>query len=115
MNKTISAAIIFGSLFLSSVTAYAACSTNQCNDPITRLYMVNAGNGDLLVGTAGDESALTNCNAVAGVYLTLEKNSVSFKEIYALLLTAQVTEKSVRLRTEDGSNNCSIQYAFLAS
>lgn len=67
-------------------------------------------NGDLYVQTSGIETA-ANCVPNSGTYLYLAGGATKFKEIYAMLLTAQALGWQVRIRIVEGSNPCSISWA----
>jgi hypothetical protein len=67
--------------------------------------------GGAWIRTSGNET-LANCTADSGVYLRLDPTP-GFKEIYATLLAAQLSEKRVGLRISPGSNPCTVVYVTL--
>ncbi len=96
-------------LFVTAITsgsALADCSGNNCIGTITRLFITSTGN--VSVRTSGDESQL-NCDAGTGSYLTLDKNHPGFNPIYSLLLTAHTTEQQIWIRT-GGTDSCFVSY-----
>lgn len=98
-------------LTLAPSISMATCSSaGSCTGTVERIY-TRAG-GNVLVGIDGDETKLP-CTAVSNVYFTLKKSSANFKELYATLLSAQISEKEVLVRALDGSPDCEVSYAFI--
>lgn len=92
-------------------SAYAACQALGCFDVyIDELYPEAAGG--VWVQTSGNET-LANCTANSGVFLRLDSTTAGFKEIYATLLAAQLSDKKVSLRIAEGSNPCTVVYVTL--
>ena len=89
-----------------TVSANAGCTATGCTGKITKLYMT--ATGTLYVGTDGDEKKLT-CGGVSGVYMSLKEGDVGKNAMYSLLLTAQTTNKPVKIRVTDGPD-CRVQY-----
>jgi hypothetical protein len=95
-------------LLSSSGTALAECEPTLCTGLVYELYVRSAG--DLRVQTTGNESLL-NCTPDQGVFLTLSPAAAAnFKDVYALLLAANVAGKEVTIRIVEGSNPCAILY-----
>ncbi len=89
--------------------AQATCRPTSCTGVIERLYVA----GDrVFVSLVGGLKGL-NCTQVSGVYVTLPKGHVTFKETYALLLAGKMTRDPVTLRITEGSPDCQIQYVFI--
>ena len=99
------------SFLVFPIEARADCSQNACDSvQVDRLY-VNAS-GVIYVGTSGNETGLS-CTPVSNVYLTLDPGASNFSTIYSTLLTAQIAEKPVIIRTVTSSTNCRIQYVVI--
>ena len=54
-----------------------------------------------------------NCSLGEGKYITLKDTNLRFNEIYALLLSSAMADKTVRLRIEENSDDCELNYAML--
>jgi hypothetical protein len=91
-------------------TAAAECNSAGCSGYVDEIYMDVDG---LWLQTSGNET-LANCTPNSGVFLRLSGSSARFKEMYAMLQTAQVAGWQVFVRINDGSNPCTIQYIRLA-
>jgi hypothetical protein len=101
--------ITFG-LSLFSAAAFPECSAGGCYDVyVEELYP--EASGGAWIKTSGNE-ALANCTADSNVYLRLD-NTAGYKEIYATLLAAQLSDKRVNIRIAEGSNPCRIHYVTL--
>jgi len=100
--------VILTSLCLS---VSAACVPTGCVGVyIDKLY-VNAS-GIIYIGTSGDEKALS-CSAVSDVYATLNITEPGANAIYSTLLSAQMSNKLVFVRTIDNSAGCKVAYVVL--
>lgn len=95
---------------LAASNADAECGPTACTGYVDQIYV--EANGDLYVRTSGNE-LLANCTPNSGVFLHLPGGATKFKEIYALLLTAQAQDRQVTLRIIDSSNPCTISWASL--
>lgn len=93
-----------------SGAASAECSSYGCSGYVDEVY-IEAESG-LWLQTSGNEQ-LANCAADSGVFLRLDGNAAKFKEVYALLLLAQTTDKQVFVRIQEGSSPCKIVYVRL--
>jgi len=88
---------------------YADCSSGGCYDvEITRIFATDAG--VIWVTPSGDVSQL-NCTPAGNTSLTLE-DTAGKNAIYSFLLTQMTTKKHVNLRVHEGTNGCSIAYAY---
>lgn len=96
------------SCVLFANTSDAECVPTNCTGYLDQVYM--EANGNLYVQTSGNET-LANCTPASGVYLFLSGSASNFKEIYAMLLSAQAMGWQVTLRILDGSNPCAISWA----
>jgi hypothetical protein len=54
-----------------------------------------------------------SCTPDSGIYLFIPPGSAQLKEIYALLMTAQLAGWRINVRVDGGSNPCSIWYVTL--
>lgn len=88
--------------------ASAECSATSCdNARVLQLY--TEANGNVYVQLSGTMSNL-NCTLVSGVFVTLLSTASRFKEVYANLLAAQLTDRSLSVRIDTGSSGCTIAY-----
>ncbi|MDM3871228.1 hypothetical protein QSV34_07650 [Porticoccus sp. W117] len=88
--------------------SWAECSGGSCKAvKVTR--MVVKANGDVNIGTSGDESNLT-CEDGGHGYIKLEKDSNGFNQVYSLLLTSHTTEHPIWIRANDDSGECRVVY-----
>jgi len=88
--------------------AGAECTPTGCADArVLQLY--TEANGNVYVQLSGTMSNL-NCTLVSGIFVTLVPTSSRFKEIYANLLAAQLTDRTLSVRIADGSSGCAISY-----
>lgn len=102
---------LFASWNILVGAADAQCSATSCtNEKVERLYLHE--NGLLYIRTTGDEVNLT-CTAGNQGYLRINKDHAFFEEIYALLLSAQLSDKPVTLRLNNDSGTCFIVYAVI--
>jgi hypothetical protein len=91
--------------------AHAECGASGCwGVYVEELYP--EAQGGAWIRTSGNE-LLANCTADSGVYLRLSGTTPGYKEIYATLLAAQLADKRVNVRVNEGSNPCSIAYVTL--
>jgi hypothetical protein len=98
-----------GAIFAGGV-ATAECSSYGCIGYVDEVYI--EANGGVWLQTSGNE-LLANCTADSGVFLHLPGDSAKFKEVYAMLLSAQLTNRQVFVRIQEGSNPCRIIYVRL--
>lgn len=99
--------------FLFSGNSYGSCNGNACrNVYVDRIYVKTIA-PEILIGTTGDETGL-NCNARAGVYVTLNgEGFYNHSQVLSVLLAAQAANKRVLVRIAEGSENCDILYVTL--
>ena len=100
-NKTILLALIIS----TSSMAGKLCDDNSCDDSTintvtvhedTNIYLDITGKMPLLDCTLRTEG------------LTLEKSNPMQKELYSLILSAKLSDKSIGVTINKGSKNCSI-------
>ncbi|UTW46446.1 hypothetical protein KFE80_06085 [bacterium SCSIO 12696] len=88
--------------------SWAGCSGGSCTAvKITRIVV--KVNGDVNIGTSGDESNL-DCDDGGYGYIKLEKASEGFNQLYSLLLTAHTTEHPVWIRANSDPSECRVVY-----
>jgi len=108
MKKILLSAFALGTL---STAVYADCGSTGCyNVNVEKLYV--AGNGNIYIGTDGDESLL-DCTSPGNTLVTIINSHPGKNAIYSLLLTAKTTNKKVAIRTQNGSGNCQVEYAYM--
>lgn len=98
---------------LFSGYAFSSCNGHACSNVYVDRIYVKTTAPEILIGTSGDENGL-NCNARAGVYLTLNgEGFYNHSQVLSVLLTAQSANKRVLVRIAEGSEKCDIQYVTL--
>ena len=106
-------------LFLTLITniSYAGtppfqgCSGTGCIGKLENIYL--NPNGTVQVPPMGSNSSNLDCNLGDGLYLTLKKEHIHFKEMYSMLLAAHAAQKDIFLRTVINSNDCEIWYSVI--
>ena len=85
--------------FLFSGNSYSSCNGRACSNVyIDRIYV----------------KTRLNCNARAGVYVTLNgEGFYNHSQVLSVLLAAQAANKRVLVRIAEGSENCDILYVTL--
>ena len=95
---------------LLSPAACPECNSGGCTDVyVEELYP--EASGGAWIKTSGNE-ALASCTVDSNVYLRLNATE-GYKEIYATLLAAQLTDRRVNIRIVENSNPCRIAYVTL--
>jgi hypothetical protein len=90
--------------------ASADCVASGCFEVyVEELYP--EAQGGAWIRTSGNEM-LANCTADSGIYLRLNATA-GFKEIYATLLAAQLSDRKVSIRINEGTAPCSVSYVTL--
>lgn len=107
MKKILASLLTVGAL---STGAYAGCTGGACSN-VTIDFILVLDNGDITVGTSGDETGLT-CTASGGKYLAISNASVGKNAMYSALLTAQTTQKMLSIRLNDTADPCNIAYVM---
>jgi hypothetical protein len=111
MRTNVMRAIVVATGLFVCGLAYAECIQQGCYDVyVDELYPESPGGA--WIKTSGNET-LANCTANSGVYLRLVGTAPGYKEIYATLLAAQLSEKKVNIRVNEGTNPCTIAYVTL--
>ena len=90
--------------------ARAECAAQGCYSVFVEEIYPEA-TGGAWIKTTGNET-LANCTANSGVYLRLNPTG-GYKEVFATLLAAQLTDKKVNIRIHEGSTDCVIAYVTL--
>ena len=107
MKKIIVSALAVASIG-TSLNA-AGCAGLTC-DGVTITEVVATSWGSITVNTSGDETALS-CTPFANVYLYAASAAAGKNAIYSALLTAQTTQKQVRIDlSADSAGHCQIAY-----
>ena len=112
MKALLTAAVSF-IIACSSTYTFATCSPQSCTTKIERLYLTGSSSGDILVKPADPADGIVNCTLREGSYLTLKNDHLLFSEIYSTLLAIKISEKDVRIRIVEESDNCEISYIWL--
>lgn len=99
--------LLIGALVASGL-AQAECVPHICQDVyVERLY--SNSNGVIYVATSGNEDSL-DCNPVSGGYLSFNLSAASGNVFYSTLLAAQLADRKVSIRIQNGTEGCAIQY-----
>jgi hypothetical protein len=106
MKRVITSLLVLTSILLAG-TANAECGTNSCIAYIDMVYI--EANGNMYVQTSATET-LANCTPDSNVYFFLSGTASKFKEVYAMLLTAEVLGWQMRIRIVEGTNPCAISW-----
>jgi hypothetical protein len=103
---------LIGALLLFSATSviYAGCSGNYCSGVKVKT-LLSIKNGIVYLDTTGVETSL-NCTPISGKYIALGGNGKNM--VYAMLLTAQTTNKDIVIETSP-SGNCLLNWVRLAN
>jgi hypothetical protein len=96
-------------MFFAIPASNAECSGGWCSDVYVEQLYSYAGDSSFWLRTTGTETLL-NCTADSGVFL---RGAAASKELFALLLAAQLADKKVAVRIVEGSNPCAISYVTL--
>ncbi|AWF80086.1 hypothetical protein BTJ40_04220 [Microbulbifer sp. A4B17] len=103
---------IFLLLFLVSNFVFAgSCGANSCSANITTLYP-HGGTENIHIELDADMSSL-NCTLNEGKFITLTKGNGLHSEIYSMILSAAIAQKSLKFRIEENSSNCEVVYTQL--
>lgn len=94
--------------------AAAECSSGICTDVYVEELYIPTDSSGVYIQTSGTET-LAGCTPYNGIYLLLQPapTSAQFKEVYATLLAAQMNDKRVSIRINNGSNPCTVAYILL--
>ena len=103
-------------LFISACLAFACtsaladCNATSCTAIfVDRLYVDDSGL--IYIHTSGSEANLT-CNAPNN-YLAISPTNAGKKDMMAMLLSSQVSNKKVNIRLKDGVTNCEVAYIYI--
>lgn len=91
--------------------AVAECTTWGCADVYVEQLYVSSASG-FYVRTSGNE-LLANCTPDSGIFLYVPNTSSQMKEVYATLLAAQLADKRVNIRVNEGTSPCTVAYVTL--
>jgi hypothetical protein len=89
--------------------SWAECAAGFCSDVYVEQLYTYPGNSHFWLRTTGTETLL-NCTPDSGVFLQVPASS---KELFALLLAAQMADKVVLVRVVEGSNPCAVSWVSL--
>ena len=103
--------IFFAVIF--AFKADAKCSQNSCDTNISRLYLTSLADGRVFVEPSDVASEIINCEMAEGKFFTLYKSHPLFREVYSTLLTAKISNRSVRLRIVENTSGCKLAYIWL--
>ena len=95
-------------LLFSSTVMAANCSTYYCVGKVKTIYP-HGGFKVVYLESEGDMSQL-NCNLKDNKFITLKPTNGMFKEIYSMLLAAQMAQKNVTMRIIENSPDCELIY-----
>jgi hypothetical protein len=104
------------------VATYAPATLADCSGVMCTSVLVEAINAeaaelaathDVWIQTTGLETGLS-CTPDSGVWMKLRMEKAGSKEVYAMLLSAFMTDKPINIRVVQGSTDCWIAYAFMS-
>lgn len=109
--KSFSLALSAASLLigLGCSPSWAECVGGVCADVYVEQLYTQQGTSSFYIRTTGTETAL-NCTPDSGVYLFVPATS---KEMFAVLLAAQMTDKMVAVRIIESSNPCTVSWVTM--
>ncbi|PCK05171.1 MAG: hypothetical protein COA42_18530 [Alteromonadaceae bacterium] len=96
---------------LYSSLSFSDCQPHACVDEYIEKIYTNT-NGTVYIATSGDETKL-NCTPESGIYLTLLLSEPAGEAIYSTLLAAQIANKKMLLRVNEGTSGCKVAYVTL--
>jgi hypothetical protein len=102
---------MFVAALVCSTAAHAECSATGCYSVQVYHLSMTATNG-FWVQTTGTET-LANCTPDSGVFFHVPAGTAQLKEIYATLLSAQLTDRLVDIVINQGTNPCTVTYVNL--
>ena len=92
--------------------AAAECTTWGCADVYVEQLYINGTASGFYIRTSGNE-LLANCTPESGVYLYVPNGLPQMKELYATFLAAQLADKRVNIRVDEGTNPCTVAYVTI--
>jgi len=93
-------------------TPSPVCYPSGCIGVFGSLY-VNAVGDALITTPSGLDASGVLCTRPGNQYFTLRRTHPGFKEIYAMLLSATTTQKSLLVRIVENTSECEVMYAVL--
>lgn len=114
MKKLAVFVVALAALFTTTIdTAEAApCDSIQCrNTNISRLYA--AENGNVYITPADGGLSNLACTPSGGQYLTLKPSHANYDQIFKMLLSSQLYNTPIWVRTVSGTPDCTIAYLVL--
>ena len=103
--------LLLSALLVFSAGASAECASYGCANAYVETLYVRAQSG-FFVGTSGTET-LANCTPASGVFFLMPLDAANYKEVYATLLAAQLADKRVTIRINEGTDPCTIAYVSI--
>ena len=94
---------------LGASPSWAECGGGFCSNVYVEQLYTYSGSANFWLRTTGTETLL-NCTPDSGVFLHVPSSS---KEMFALLLAAQLADKVVVVRIVEGSNPCAVSWVTL--
>lgn len=98
---------------LAMGTAAADCSGVFCSNVKVKALYVTA-DGDTYVEVFGNMPAL-DCTLASSTYITLQKSSLNYKDMYAVLLGYQLADRIISIRVVAQSTGCAVHYLYAPS
>ena len=105
--------VILFMLLLTSNTVFAAgsCNTVSCVGKVKTIYP-NGDSGLIYLKSDGDMSQL-NCTLNQGRFIVLKETNSRYKEIYSMLLSAQLAQTDVTMRIRENTPDCELIYTMI--
>lgn len=103
---------IFSAILIIPNNAYADCDGDRCvSVKVTRLYVADHV-GKIFIATSGNEKML-GCAPIEGEFIELSPDKQFFREIYATLLSAQISQQDVIIRIIPDGGSCKLAYVMI--
>lgn len=96
----------FISLALFSSLSFSDCNSTICKDVLIETIEINSNN-DVYVSTSADEAGLI-CDTINGA-IRMKSSTPAYKEIYAILLSAQKSESAVDIFVDEIEYDCELK------
>lgn len=112
MSKLMLIAIITLISIISAQTNALAspCDSIRCLSQVAQVYPSGDSDGKVWIMPKDGGQTNLSCTPESGVLLVLRKTNPSFKELYALLLSADLADATVNMRIIPNTNPCEIMY-----
>ncbi len=102
---------LFATASIAEAPPFFGCQSKGCIGIVGSIYVRNDGVVKIKAPDGANTSSL-NCTLTGG-YFSLKESHSRFKEIYSMVLSAQISQKNVYLRAIENSSDCEVYYAVI--